>query len=177
MSKTIYTMLIRVWIITPIMMLNVANTKNLESDEFVRDPELVAISNWQVFSSCKDSIDEEEENREIAGYICRMMFDGVYEANQYHTMFTEYFEEQGRDPELELMNYYSMTGCDINEMKYVDMKYMYMDYIDNNEDELGKSFYRTMYSVLQPYCDEMKDASIDFHLDENDDRRRTWLKE
>ena len=173
MSKTIYTMLITVWIITPIMMLNVANTKNLESDEFVRDPELVAISNWQVFSSCKDSIDEEEENREIAGYICRMMFDGVYEANQYHTLFTEYFEEQGRDRELELMNYYSMTGCDINEMKYVDMKYMYMDYIDNNEDELGKSFYRTMYSVLQPYCDEMKDASIDFHLDENDDRRRT----
>ena len=173
MSKTTYSMLITVWIITTIMMLNVANTKNLESDEFVRDPELVAISNWQVFSSCKDSIDEEEENREIAGYICRMMFDGVYEANQYHTLFTEYFEEQGRDRELELMNYYSMTGCDINEMKYVDMKYMYMDYIDNNEDELGKSFYRTMYSVLQPYCDEMKDASIDFHLDENEERRRT----
>ena len=173
MSKTIYTMLITVWIITPIMILNVANTKNLESDEFVRDPELVAISNWQVFSSCKDSIDEEEENKEIAGYICRMMFDGVYEANQYHTLFTEYFEEHGRDRELELMNYYSMTGCDINEMKYVDMKYMYMDYIDNNEDELGKSFYRTMYSVLQPYCDEMKDASIEFHLDDNGDRRRT----
>ena len=173
MSKTIYTMLITLWIITPIMMLNVANTKNLESDEFVRDPELVAISNWQVFSSCKDSIDEEEENKDIAGYICRMMFDGVYEANQYHTLFTEYFEEHGRDRELELMNYYSMTGCDINEMKYVDMKYMYMDYIDNNEDELGKSFYRTMYSVLQPYCDEMKDASKDNHLDENDDRSRT----
>ena len=173
MSKTIYTMLITLWIITPNMMLNVANTKNLESDEFVRDPELVAISNWQVFSSCKDSIDEEEENKEIAGYICRMMFDGVYEANQYHTLFTEYFEEHGRDRELELMNYYSMTGCDINEMKYVDMKYMYMDYIDNNEDELGKSFYRTMYSVLQPYCDEMKDASIEFHLDDNGDRRRT----
>ena len=173
MSKTIYTMLITLWIITPIMMLNVANTKNLESDEFVRDPELVAISNWQVFSSCKDSIDEEEENKEIAGYICRMMFDGVYEANQYHTLITEYFEEHGRDRELELMNYYSMTGCDINEMKYVDMKYMYMDYIDNNEDELGKSFYRTMYSVLQPYCDEMKDASIEFHLDDNGDRRRT----
>ena len=44
MSKTIYTMLITLWIITPIMMLNVANTKNLESDEFIRDPELVAIS-------------------------------------------------------------------------------------------------------------------------------------
>ena len=173
MSKTIYTMLITVWIITPIMILNVANTKNLESDEFIRDPELVAISNWQVFSSCEDSMDEEEENREIAGYICRMMFDGVYEANQYHTMFTDYFEEQGRDRELELMNYYSMTGCDINEMEYADMKYMYMDYIDNNEDELGKSFYRTMYSVLQPYCDKLKDASIEFHLDENEERRRT----
>ena len=102
-----------------------------------------------------------------------MMFDGVYEANQYHTMFTDYFEQQGSDPELELMNYYSITGCDINEMEYVDMKYMYMDYIDNNEDELGKSFYRTMYSVLQPYCDKLKDASIEFHLDENEERRRT----
>ena len=69
MSKTIYTMLISVWIITPIMMLNVANTENLESDEIKRDPEVVAIANWQVFNSCKDSLDEEDENREIAGYI------------------------------------------------------------------------------------------------------------
>ena len=69
MSKTIYTMLITVWIITPIMMLNVANTENLESDEIKRDPEVVAIANWQVFNSCKDSLDEEDENREIAGYI------------------------------------------------------------------------------------------------------------
>ena len=173
MSKTIYTMLITVWIITPIMMLNVANTEDLESDEIERDPDVVAISNWQVFSSCKDSLDEEEKNREIAGYICRLMFDGVYEANQYHTMFTEYFKDEEMMYELELMHGYSVTGCDINEMEYIDMKYMYIDYMENNEDVLYRSFFRTMNYVLEPYCDKLEDASIEFHLDENDDRRRT----
>ena len=155
------------------MMLNVANTENLKSDEIERDPDVVAISNWQVFRSCKSSLDNEDENRELAGYICRIMFDGVYEANQYHMMFTNYFEEEDRVRDLELMNYYSMTGCDINEMEYVDIKYMYIDYIENNEDELNSSFYRSLYSVFKPYCDELEDASIEFHLDENEERRRT----
>ena len=75
--------------------------------------------------------------------------------------------------ELELLNVYSMTGCDINQMEYLDMKYMYIKYIENNEDELNGSFFRTMTYVLEPYCDKLKDASIDFHLNENDDRRRT----
>lgn len=173
MSKTIYTILITVWIITPIMMLNVANTEDLESDEIERDPDVVAISNWQVFNSCKSSLDEEEKNREIAGYICRLMFDGVYEANQYHTMFTEYFKDEEMMYELELMHGYSVTGCDINEMEYVDMKYMYIDYMENNEDVLYRSFFRTINYALEPYCDKLEDASIEFHLDENDDRRRT----
>ena len=176
MPKTIITTLIHCLIITPIFMLTLfvsPSSQSLESDEIIRDPEVVAIANWQVFNSCKSSLDEEEQNKEIAGYICRLMFDGIYEENQYHILFTDYFKEKEMIRELELLNVYSMTGCDINQMEYLDMKYMYIEYIENNEDELNGSFFRTMTYVLEPYCDKLKDASIDFHLNENDDRRRT----
>lgn len=29
-------------------------------------------------------------HREVAGYICWLMFDVICEANQHHTMFTDY---------------------------------------------------------------------------------------
>ena len=176
MPKTIITTFLHHLKVTPIFMLTLfvsPTSQSLESDEIVRDPDVVAISNWQVFNSCKSSLDEEEQNKEIAGYICRLMFDGIYEANQYHILFTDYFKEKEMIRELELLNVYSMTGCDINQMEYLDMKYMYIKYIENNEDELNGSFFRTMTYVLEPYCDKLKDASIDFHLNENDDRRRT----
>ena len=147
--------------------------ESLEADHAKRDPAVVAIANWQVFNSCLASLDDQNENREISGYICQLLFDGVYEANQYHTLFTDYFKEKDMGKELHLMDVYSVTGCDINEVEFTDMKAMYIDYIENNEDVLGKSFYRTMTYVLEPYCDEMKDASIEFHLDDNGDRRRT----
>ena len=44
-------------------------------------------------------------------------------------------------------------------------------YFDENEDELKDNFYWTMEQVLKPYCDELRDASIEFHLEENEDRR------
>ncbi len=167
MPKTIVTTLFHCIILTPIFMMPLFISpplKSLEADKIERDPEVVAISNWQVFNSCRTSLDEEDENKEIAGYICRLMFDAVYEANQYHTLFTDYFEEKAMDRELDLMEVYSMTGCDINEMEYLDMKLMYIDYIEKNEDVLGKSFYRTMTYVLEPYCQELMDASIEFYL-------------
>ena len=145
--------------------------ESLKADQIQRDPSVVAIANWQVFNSCSASLDEDNENKEISGYICQLLFDGVYEANQYHTLFTDYFKEKDMGKELHLMEVYSVTGCDINEMEFTDMRGMYIDYIEKNEEVLGKSFYRTMTYVLEPYCDKLRDASIEFHLEENEDRR------
>ena len=174
MTKTIKNILFHCLILTPIFMMPLLISpplKSLEADQIERDPAVVAIANWQVFNSCSASLDEDHENKEIAGYICQLLFDGVYEANQYHTLFTDYFKEKDMGKELHLMEVYSVTGCDINEMEFTDMRGMYIDYIEKNEEVLGKSFYRTMTYVLEPYCDELRDASIEFHLEENEDRR------
>ena len=174
MTKTIKNILFHCLILTPIFMMPLLISpplKSLEADQIQRDPTVVAIANWQVFNSCSASLDEDHENKEIAGYICQLLFDGVYEANQYHTLFTDYFKEKDMGKELHLMEVYSLTGCDINEMEFTDMRGMYIDYIEKNEEVLGKSFYRTMTYVLEPYCDKLRDASIEFHLEENEDRR------
>ena len=174
MPKTIITILFHCLILTPIFMMPLLISpplKSLEADQIQRDPTVVAIANWQVFNSCSASLDDDNENKEISGYICQLLFDGVYEANQYHTLFTDYFKEKDMGKELHLMEVYSVTGCDINEMEFTDMRGMYIDYIEKNEEVLGKSFYRTMTYVLEPYCDELRDASIEFHLEENEDRR------
>ena len=174
MPKTIITIFFHCLILTPIFMMPLLISpplKSLEVDQIERDPAVVAIANWQVFNSCSASLDQENENREVSGYICRLLFDGVYETNQYHTLFTDYFKEKDMGKELHLMEVYSVTGCDINEMEFTDMRGMYIDYIEKNEEVLGKSFYRTMTYVLEPYCDKLRDASIEFHLEENEERR------
>ena len=74
---------------------------------------------------------------------------------------------------LELMKVYSITGCDINDMKFLELKHMYIDYIDQNEDQLEKSFFRTLTDVLEPYCQKIFDSSIPFYLDEGKNRRQT----
>ena len=64
-----------------------------------------------------------------------------------------------------------MTGCDITDLGRADFTAYIIYYFDENEDELKDNFYWTMEKVLKPYCDELRDASIEFHLDENEDRR------
>ena len=50
---------------------------------------------------------------------------------------------------------------------------MIVGYFTLFEDELEDSFFWSLEKVLKPYCDEMKDASIEFHLEEDDEKRRT----
>ena len=176
MLKQLFNTLTYRLIFTPIFMLQLVISpplKSLESDSFERNPEVVAIANWQVWKACKVSLDKEEENREISGYICRIIFDSVYEANQYHTLYVDFFEEEQMEEPLELMKVYSITGCDINDMKFLELKHMYIDYIDQNEDQLEKSFFRTLTDVLEPYCQKIFDSSIPFYLDEGKSRRKS----
>ena len=66
---------------------------------------------------------------------------------------------------LYVINGYSVTGCDISELSRIDFTAMIIHYFDIFEDELEGSFFLTIEKVLKPYCDELKDASIEFHLD------------
>ena len=57
MPKTIVTTLFHCIILTPIFMMSLFISpplKSLEADKIERDPEVVAISNWQVFNSLFD---------------------------------------------------------------------------------------------------------------------------
>tara|TARA_B100001540_G_C15318263_1_gene422407 strand:- start:2 stop:550 length:549 start_codon:yes stop_codon:yes gene_type:complete len=180
MSKTIYTMLISVWIITPIMMVNVANTEpnnsESESDEqdfgnpLLADPS--GIENWQVHSACRSAMyAEDATEKQMGQLICRMAQDMIYEQNIYHKSYTTFFEQKKYEEALYVINVYSVTGCDITDLGRADFTAYIIYYFDQNEAELKDNFYWTMDKVLKPYCDELRDASIEFHLEENEDRR------
>ena len=180
MSKTIYTMLITVWIITPIMMVNVANTEpnnsESESDEQEFSNPLLAdpsgIENWQVHSACRSAMyAEDATEKQMGQFVCRMAQDMIYEQNIYHKSYTTFFEQKKYEEALYVINVYSVTGCDITDLGRADFTAYIIYYFDQNEAELKDNFYWTMDKVLKPYCDELRDASIEFHLEENEDRR------
>ena len=180
MSKVIYTMFIIVWIITPIMMVNVANTEpnksESESDEqefsnpLLSDPS--GIENWQVHTACKMAMYSEDAiEKQIGQIVCRMSQDMIYEQNIYHNAYIRFYKQKKYEEALYVMDGYSVTGCDISDLGRQDFTAYIIYYFDQNEDELKDNFYWTMEKVLKPYCDELRDASIEFHLEENEDRR------
>ena len=68
MLKQLFNTLTYRLIFTPIFMLPLVISpplNSLESDSFERNPEVVAIANWQVWKACKVSLDKKEENSEI----------------------------------------------------------------------------------------------------------------
>ena len=180
MSKVIYTMFIIVWIITPIMIVNVANTEpnksESESDEqefsnpLLSDPS--GIENWQVHTACKMAMYSEDAiEKQMGQIVCRMSQDMIYEQNIYHNAYIRFYKQKKYEEALYVMDGYSVTGCDISDLGRQDFTAYIIYYFDQNEDELKDNFYWTMEKVLKPYCDELRDASIEFHLEENEDRR------
>ena len=101
MQKAIHTMLITVWIITPIMMVNVANTEpnnsESENDEKEFSNPLLAdpsgIENWQVHSACRSAMyAEDATEKQMGQFVCRMAQDMIYEQNIYHNAYITFFE-------------------------------------------------------------------------------------
>ena len=180
MSKIIYTMFITVWIITPIMMVNVANTEPNKSESESDDQEFSSpllsdpsgIENWQVHTACKMAMYSEDAiEKQIGQIVCRMSQDMIYEQNIYHNAYLRFYEQKKYEEALYVIDGYSVTGCDITDLGREDFTAYIIYYFDQNEDELRDNFYWTMEKVLKPYCDELRDASIEFHLEENEDRR------
>ena len=138
--------------------------------------EPTVISTLQVFMICEDAMYTENSDgtKELAEFMCRMMQDMAYSQNEYHNYFIRYFTENKSEEGLYYLGGYSVTGCDISELDRNDFAdYIYSFGAKNSEQTMRESFYWNLEKIVKPYCDEMKDASVEFHLDENEERRRT----
>ena len=134
----------------------------------------VAVANWQVYNACNDALNQEDDGKkDAANFVCRILTDMVYEQNNYHQSYITYFQKEGYPDAIRFADGYSVTGCDISELNFEGLINLYIDYMDNNEDEMDRSFYWTIESALKPYCVKLIDRSIDYYLDDEDGRRKS----
>ena len=134
----------------------------------------VAVANWQVYNACSDALNQEDDGKkDAANFVCRILTDMVYEQNNYHQSYITYFQKEGYPDAIRFADAYSVTGCDISELNFEGLINLYIDYMDNNEDEMDRSFYWTIESALKPYCVKLIDRSIDYYLDDEDGRRKS----
>jgi len=134
----------------------------------------VAVANWQVYNACNDALNQEDDGKkDAANFVCRILTDMVYEQNNYHQSYITYFQKEGYPDAIRFADAYSVTGCDISELNFEGLINLYIDYMDNNEDEMDRSFYWTIESALKPYCVKLIDRSIDYYLDDEDGRRKS----
>ena len=132
------------------------------------------IANWQVHSACKDALEHEDDSvRKTANFVCRILTDTIYEANFYNQGFINHFTDEGWEDAVKFAEVYSITGCDISELEFKEFAKLYVGYMDENEDKLEDSYFWTVELALRPYCQEMFNNSIKFHLDEYDGRRKS----
>ena len=132
------------------------------------------IANWQVHSACKDALEHEDDSvRKTANFVCRILTDTIYEANFYNQGFINHFTGEGWEDAVKFAEVYSITGCDISELEFKEFAKLYVGYMDENEDKLEDSYFWTVELALRPYCQEMFNNSIKFHLDEYDGRRKS----
>ena len=193
MQKAINRMVITLWIFFPIYALFAEPSPNrdpldirymdngyfLNIEEKMLDGlnvEPTAISTLQVFMICEDAMYTENSDgtKELAEFLCRTMQDMAYTQNEYHNYFIRYFTENKSEEGLYYLGGYSVTGCDISELDRNDFAdYIYSFGAKNSEQTMRESFFWNLEKIVKPYCDEMKDASVEFHLDENEERRKT----
>ena len=132
------------------------------------------VVNWQVYHACNDALNNNDDDvREMSNFVCRILTDMVYEHNFYHQGFIKYFKEEGFQEPLEFAEVYSVTGCDISELEFKNFAELIVTYFNNHEDELEQSFYWSIEDTLKPYCEKIKDRSIEFYLGESDGTRRS----
>ena len=193
MQKAINRMVLTLWIFFPIYALfaepspnrNPLDIRDMDNGYFLNanertfeglSVEPTAISTLQVFMICEDAMYTENSDgtKELAEFMCRMMQDMAYSQNEYHNYFIRYFTENKSEEGLYYLGGYSVTGCDISELNRREFnRLIYRFGLDNNEQTMRESFFWNLEKIVKPYCDEMKDASVEFHLDENEERRKT----
>ena len=191
MQKAINRMVLTLWIFFPIYALfaepspnrNPLDIRDMDNGYFLNANERTfeglkveptVVSTLQVFMICEDAMYTENSDgtKELAEFMCRMMQDMAYTQNEYHNYFIRYFTENKSEEGLYYLGGYSVTGCDISELNRREFnRLIYRFGLNNNEQTMRESFYWNLEKIVKPYCDEMKDASVEFHLEENEDRR------
>ena len=191
MQKAINRMVLTLWIFFPIYALfaepspnrNPLDIRDMDNGYFLNvnertfeglKVEPTVVSTLQVFMICEDAMYTENSDgtKELAEFMCRMMQDMAYTQNEYHNYFIRYFTEEKSEAGLYYLGGYSVTGCDISELNRREFNHLiYRFGINNNEKTMRESFFWNLEKIVKPYCDDMKDASVELHLDENDDRR------
>ena len=193
MQKAINRMVLTLWIFFPIYALfaepspnrNPLDIRDMDNGYFLNanertfeglSVEPTAISTLQVFMICEDAMYTENSDgtKELAEFLCRTMQDMAYTQNEYHNYFIRYFTENKSEEGLYYLGGYSVTGCDISELDRNDFAdYIYSFGAKNSEQTMRESFFWNLEAILSPYCNQLKDSSVEFYLDENEDRRRT----
>ena len=193
MQKAINRMVLTLWIFFPIYALfaepspnrNPLDIRDMDNGYFLNvnertfeglNVEPTTISTLQVFMICEDAMYTESSDgtKEIAEFLCRTMQDMAYTQNEYHNYFIRYFTENKSKEGLYYLGGYSVTGCDISELDRNDFAdYIYSFGAKNSEQTMRESFFWNLEKIVEPYCDKLEDASIEFHLDENEERRKT----
>ena len=193
MQKAINRMVLTLWIFFPIYALfaepspnrNPLDIRDMDNGYFLNanertfeglNVEPTAISTLQVFMICEDAMYTENSDgtKELAEFLCRTMQDMAYTQNEYHNYFIRYFTENKSEEGLYYLGGYSVTGCDISELNRREFnRLIYRFGLNNNEKTMRESFFWNLEKIVKPYCDDMKDASVEFHLDENEERRKT----
>ena len=191
MQKAINRMVLTLWIFFPIYALfaepspnrNPLDIRDMDNGYFLNvnertfeglKVEPTVISTLQVFMICEDAMYTENSDgtKELAEFMCRMMQDMAYSQNEYHNYFIRYFTEEKSEEGLYYLGGYSVTGCYISELNRREFnRLIYRFGLNNNEQTMRESFFWNLEKIVKPYCDDMKDASVEFHLDENDERR------
>ena len=191
MQKAINRMVLTLWIFFPIYALfaepspnrNPLDIRDMDNGYFLNvnertfeglNVEPTAISTLQVFMICEDAMYTENSDgtKELAEFMCRMMQDMAYSQNEYHNYFIRYFTENKSEEGLYYLGGYSVTVCDISELDRNDFAdYIYSFGAMNSEQTMRESFFWNLEKIVEPYCDKLEDAAVEFHLEENEDRR------
>ena len=191
MQKAINRMVLTLWIFFPIYALfaepspnrNPLDIRDMDNGYFLNvnertfeglKVEPTVISTLQVFMICEDAMYTENSDgtKELAEFMCRMMQDMAYTQNEYHIYFIRYFTENKSEEGLYYLGGYSVTGCDISELDRNDFAdYIYSFGAKNSEQTMRESFFWNLEKIVEPYCDKLEDAAVEFHLEENEDRR------
>ena len=191
MQKAINRMVLTLWIFFPIYALfaepspnrNPLDIRDMDNGYFLNANERTfeglkveptVVSTLQVFMICEDAMYTENSDgtKELAEFMCRMMQDMAYSQNEYHNYFIRYFTEEKSEEGLYYLGGYSVTGCDISELDRNDFAdYIYSFGAKNSEQTMRESFFWNLEKIVEPYCDKLEDAAVEFHLEENEDRR------
>ncbi|SVA53283.1 uncharacterized protein METZ01_LOCUS106137 [marine metagenome] len=127
---------------------------------------------WEPCEAYKNS--EDEDKKEIAGIVCHLYINTMYESYYYHWSFTEHYKDEGDSHLVAMAEIYSPYGCDIKGLYTADFIDLFISYVSKHPDEMEDSFFHTIRNITRPYCAELKKANNpEFFLDEEDGRRKS----